>query len=69
MNLIALGPGRASLIRRAFIGSVTRRVLRDAACDVLICHPAPTGGRPGQAASTSVAIENRPPRQRRPRSS
>jgi nucleotide-binding universal stress UspA family protein len=57
VNLIALGPGRASLIRRAFIGSVTRRLLRDAACDVLICHPSPTGGQPDQAASTSVAIE------------
>ncbi|RKF14764.1 universal stress protein [Roseovarius spongiae] len=35
-DLIVLGPGRAGLIRRAFIGSVTRRLLRDAACDVLI---------------------------------
>ncbi len=39
VDLIALGPGRTSLIRRAFIGSVSRRLLRDAACDVLICHP------------------------------
>jgi len=57
VSLIALGPGRASLIRRAFIGSVTRRLLRDAACDVLICHSAPNDGLPDQAASTSVAIE------------
>lgn len=39
VDLIAVGPGRAGLIRRAFIGSVTRRLLRDAACDVLVCHP------------------------------
>lgn len=38
VDLIAVGPGRTSLIRRAFIGSVTRRLLRDAKCDVLICH-------------------------------
>lgn len=40
VDLIAAGPGRSSLIRRAFLGSVTRRLLRDAACDVLICRPA-----------------------------
>ena len=40
VDLIAVGPGRAGLIRRAFTGSVTRRLLRDAACDVLVCHPA-----------------------------
>lgn len=39
VDLIAVGPGRAGLIRRAFTGSVTRRLLRDAACDVLVCHP------------------------------
>lgn len=38
VNLLAVGPGRTNLIRRLFIGSVARRVLRDAACDVLICH-------------------------------
>lgn len=38
VDLMAVGPGRPSLIRRLFIGSVTRRLLRDAACDVLICH-------------------------------
>ncbi len=36
VDLMALGQGKASLIRRAFIGSVSRRLLRDAACDVLI---------------------------------
>ena len=40
-DLIALGQGRSSLIRRAFIGSVSRRLLRDAACDVLIWKPTP----------------------------
>ncbi|WP_113912791.1 universal stress protein [Roseovarius dicentrarchi] len=40
VDLIAVGPGRAGLIRRAFTGSVTRRLLRDAACDVLVCYPA-----------------------------
>ncbi len=39
VDLIALGPSRATLIQRAFIGSVSRRVLRDATCDVLICGP------------------------------
>ncbi|MFX0547140.1 universal stress protein [Roseovarius sp. S1116L3] len=39
-DLIFAGPGRNSLIRRAFIGSVTRRLLRDAPCDVLVCRPA-----------------------------
>lgn len=38
VDLITAGPGRSSLIRRAFLGSVTRRLLRDAACDVLIFH-------------------------------
>ncbi|WP_108483057.1 universal stress protein [Oceaniglobus ichthyenteri] len=44
VDLIALGPGRASLIHRAFIGSVSRRLLRDAACDVLICTALPKSG-------------------------
>lgn len=39
IDLIVLGAGRTSLIRRAFIGSVTRRLLRDADCDVLVYHP------------------------------
>lgn len=39
VDLIALGPGSPNLIRRALIGSVARRLLHDAACDVLICHP------------------------------
>ncbi|WP_291731452.1 universal stress protein [Leisingera sp. F5] len=42
-NLITLGPSRSSLIRRAFVGSVTQRLLREAACDVLICRPAEAG--------------------------
>ncbi len=41
VDLIVLGPGRTGLIRRAFVGSVTRRLLRDAACDVLVCRPTP----------------------------
>lgn len=43
VDLIVLGPGPTSLIRRAFIGSVTRRVLREGACDVLICRPQQPG--------------------------
>ncbi|SMX48784.1 universal stress protein [Maliponia aquimaris] len=39
VDLIALGPNRSSLIRRAFVGSVARRLLRDCACDVLISRP------------------------------
>jgi len=35
-----LGPGSPDLIRRALLGSVTRRVLQTAACDVLICPAA-----------------------------
>ncbi|MFP7571181.1 universal stress protein [Marivita sp. S2033] len=41
VDLLALGRGRSGLIRRAFIGSVSRRLLREAACDVLICGQAP----------------------------
>ncbi len=37
-DLIAVGPGRGGLIRRAFVGSVTRHLLREAGCDVLVCH-------------------------------
>ena len=39
VDLMVLGQGRASLVRRAFIGSVSRRLLRDASCDVLIWCP------------------------------
>lgn len=39
VDLLALGQGRSSLISRAFIGSVSRRLLRDATCDVLIWCP------------------------------
>ena len=39
VDLIALGPGSTSTIRRALLGSVTRRVLRTATCDVLVCRP------------------------------
>lgn len=39
VDLLVLGQGRASLVRRAFIGSVSRRLLRDASCDVLIWCP------------------------------
>ncbi len=39
VDLIVLGQGRTSLISRAFIGSVSRRLLREAVCDVLIWCP------------------------------
>lgn len=39
IDVITAGPGRKSLIECAFIGSVTRRLLRDADCDVLIGRP------------------------------
>jgi len=39
LDLLVLGQGKSSLIRRAFIGSVSRRLLRDATCDVLIWSP------------------------------
>jgi nucleotide-binding universal stress UspA family protein len=42
VDLMVLGQGRASLVRRAFIGSVSRRLLRDARCDVLIWSPTAT---------------------------
>ncbi len=38
VSLIALGPGGTNLIRRALLGSVTRRLLQAATCDVLICN-------------------------------
>lgn len=38
-DLVVVGPGRASLLRRALIGSVTQKVIRDAACDVLVWRP------------------------------
>lgn len=36
VDLLVLGQGRTNLVKRAFIGSVSRRLLRDAGCDVLI---------------------------------
>lgn len=39
VDLMVLGQGHASLVQRAFIGSVSRRLLRDASCDVLIWCP------------------------------
>lgn len=36
IDLITMGQGRTTLVKRAFIGSVSRRLLRDAPCDVLI---------------------------------
>lgn len=40
VDLIVLGGGNTTgLIRRALLGSVTRRVLRTAACDVLVIRP------------------------------
>ncbi|TDL81487.1 universal stress protein [Palleronia sediminis] len=43
-DLLVMGQGRGSLIRRAFIGSVSRKLLRDAACDVLIWPAGDTAG-------------------------
>ncbi|MCW9014655.1 MAG: universal stress protein [Gammaproteobacteria bacterium] len=40
VDLIVLGPGSTGRIRWALLGSVTRRVLRAATCDVLICRTA-----------------------------
>ncbi len=45
VNLIVLGPGSTGVIRRALLGSVTRRVLRSATCDVLICRTTPQDAR------------------------
>lgn len=44
VDLIVLDPGSTGMIRRALFGSVTRRVLQSAACDVLICRPASQDG-------------------------
>ena len=41
VNLIAVGSGDAGKIRQSLLGSVTRRILRDAACDVLVCRTTP----------------------------
>jgi nucleotide-binding universal stress UspA family protein len=35
-DLVVVGPGRAGPVRRFFVGSVTRRLLHEAACDVLV---------------------------------
>lgn len=43
VDLIGLGPYHSGLLSRVFIGSVTRRLLRDAGCDVLIGIPPRTG--------------------------
>jgi|GEM_PF-929706 len=43
VDLIALGPNRSGLLTGVFIGSVMRRLLRDADCDVLIGRPLGTG--------------------------
>ncbi|HSH29432.1 MAG TPA: universal stress protein [Thiohalobacter sp.] len=60
VGLIVLGPGGAGRIRRALLGSVTQRVLNNAACDVLICRTldgtAP-GDSPDQGPSIDVASE------------
>ena len=37
VDLIAIGQGRSNLVTRAFIGSVSRRLLRDVTSDILIC--------------------------------
>lgn len=39
VDLMALAPGSEGKIRRALLGSVTQRVLRSAACDVLVVRP------------------------------
>lgn len=54
VDLIVLGPGSTGMIRRTLLGSVTRRVLRSAACDVLICR---TTSVSDQGCGTLVAIE------------
>jgi nucleotide-binding universal stress UspA family protein len=41
VDMIVLGPGSLGKIRRALLGSVTRRLLRNAACDVLVCRTEP----------------------------
>ena len=41
VDLVVLGPGGTGMIRRALLGSVTQRLLRSAACDVLICRAGP----------------------------
>lgn len=40
VDLVVVGPGSTSVIQQALLGSVTRRVLRAAACDVLVWRPA-----------------------------
>lgn len=39
VDLVAVGPARSGPVRRILVGSVTRRLLNEAASDVLICHP------------------------------
>lgn len=38
VNLIAVGSGGSSKLRPTMLGSVTRQLLREAACDVLVCR-------------------------------
>lgn len=39
VDLIAIGPHERGIIQAALLGSVTQRLLREAACDVLISRP------------------------------
>ncbi|AHD02209.1 universal stress protein [Leisingera methylohalidivorans DSM 14336] len=61
-DLIMLGPNLSSLILRGFTGSVTQRLPRSAACNVLICRPAEglrstrAGNRTGSLAILRPAI-------------
>lgn len=45
VDLIVVGPGSTGLIQWALLGSVTRELLRMAACDVLVFRPAAPGPR------------------------
>lgn len=38
VDLIVIGPSEKGKVRRTLLGSVTRKVLRNAACDVLVCR-------------------------------
>ena len=38
IDLIAIGPHGRGIVRQALLGSVTQRVLREAACDVLVAR-------------------------------
>lgn len=45
VDLIALGLNRSGLLQRVFVGSVTRQLLRNAGCDLLIGRPLGSGVR------------------------